>query len=121
MRIWSWQHVSVNISSVAELIPVYCCLVLLFVSFVVCKIANIITSYLFVLPWSIFLGITIFLAPIFLQTTNLDNYHMKVCVQNILLSGESCHACFTLQFSAVMLDRVIAVAQPILYRKMVKQ
>ena len=27
MRIWSWQHVSVNISSVAELSPVYCCLV----------------------------------------------------------------------------------------------
>ena len=29
MRIWSWQHVSVNISSGAELSPVYCCLVLL--------------------------------------------------------------------------------------------
>ena len=28
VRIWSWQHVSVNISSVAELSPVYCCLVL---------------------------------------------------------------------------------------------
>ena len=27
MRIWSWQHVSVNIYSVAELSPVYCCLV----------------------------------------------------------------------------------------------
>ena len=26
VRIWSWQHVSVNISSVAELSPVYCCL-----------------------------------------------------------------------------------------------
>ena len=26
MRIWSWQHVSVSISSVAELSPVYCCL-----------------------------------------------------------------------------------------------
>ena len=30
MRIWSWQHVSVNISSVAELSPVYCCLVVKF-------------------------------------------------------------------------------------------
>ena len=29
VRIWSWQHVSVNISSVAELSPVYCCLVLI--------------------------------------------------------------------------------------------
>ena len=29
VRIWSWQHVSVNISSVAELSPVYCCLVVL--------------------------------------------------------------------------------------------
>ena len=28
VRIWSWQHVSVNISSVAELSPVYCCLVI---------------------------------------------------------------------------------------------
>ena len=27
VRIWSWQHVSVNISSVAELSPVYYCLV----------------------------------------------------------------------------------------------
>ena len=27
MRIWSWQQVSVNIYSVAELSPVYCCLV----------------------------------------------------------------------------------------------
>ena len=27
VRIWSWQHVSANISSVAELSPVYCCLV----------------------------------------------------------------------------------------------
>ena len=27
VRIWSWQHVSVNISFVAELSPVYCCLV----------------------------------------------------------------------------------------------
>ena len=27
VRIWSWQHVSVNISSVAELSPVSCCLV----------------------------------------------------------------------------------------------
>ena len=27
VRIWSWQRVSVNISSVAELSPVYCCLV----------------------------------------------------------------------------------------------
>ena len=26
-RIWFWQYVSVNISSVAELSPVYCCLV----------------------------------------------------------------------------------------------
>ena len=30
VRIWSWQHVSVNISSVAELSPVYCCLVFFF-------------------------------------------------------------------------------------------
>ena len=29
VRIWSWQHVSVYISSVAELSPVYCCLVYL--------------------------------------------------------------------------------------------
>ena len=29
---------------------------IIFASIVVCKIANIITSYLFVLPWSIFLG-----------------------------------------------------------------
>ena len=29
VRIWSWQRVSVNISSVAELSPVYCCLVTL--------------------------------------------------------------------------------------------
>ena len=28
VRIWSWQHVSVNISSIAELSPVYCCLVI---------------------------------------------------------------------------------------------
>ena len=28
--IWSWQHVSVSISSVAELSPVYCCLVFSF-------------------------------------------------------------------------------------------
>ena len=34
VRIWSWQHVSVNISSVAELSPVYCCLVVL------CKAIN---------------------------------------------------------------------------------
>ena len=27
VRIWSWQHVSVNISSGAELSPVHCCLV----------------------------------------------------------------------------------------------
>ena len=32
MRIWSWQHVSVNIYSVAELSPVYCCLVSICVS-----------------------------------------------------------------------------------------
>ena len=31
MRIWSWQHVSVNISSVAELSPVYCCLVWIYI------------------------------------------------------------------------------------------
>ena len=30
VRIWSWQCVSVKISSVAELSPVYCCLVTLF-------------------------------------------------------------------------------------------
>ena len=33
VRIWSWQHVSVNISSVAELSPVYCCLVSFFSHF----------------------------------------------------------------------------------------
>ena len=31
-RIWSWQHFSVNISSVAELSPVYCCLVCIYFS-----------------------------------------------------------------------------------------
>ena len=30
-RIWSWQHASVNISFVAELSPVYCCLVMYYV------------------------------------------------------------------------------------------
>ena len=35
VRIWSWQHVSVNISSGAELSPVYCCLVIVWLPTIV--------------------------------------------------------------------------------------